>query len=76
MREVDVKVINNEIYKAFSKLCFKYDESTKLKLRDAYDESEGREKKVLELLLENEKEALSFDKNILKEMEKIYNYER
>ena len=58
MREVDVKVINNEIYKAFSKLCFKYDESTKLKLIDAYDESEGREKKVLELLLENEKEAL------------------
>ena len=58
MREVDVKVINNEIYKAFSKLCFKYDESTKLKLKEAYDESVSREKKVLELLLENEVEAL------------------
>ena len=58
MREIDVKVINNEIYKAFSKLCFKYDESTKLKLKEAYDESVSREKKVLELLLENEKEAL------------------
>lgn len=58
MREIDVKVINNEIYKAFSKLCFKYDESTKLKLKEAYDESVSREKKVLELLLENEVEAL------------------
>ena len=57
MREVDVKIINEEIYKAFTKLCFKYDESTYLKINEAYKNSEGREKKVLELLLENEKEA-------------------
>ena len=75
MREVDVKVINNEIYKAFSKLCFKYDESTKLKLIDAYDESEGREKKVLELLLENEKEDLVILK-IERYVEELINYRK
>lgn len=61
MREVSVRTINNEIYKAFSKLCFKYDESTLVKIQEAYKNSEGRERNVLKFLLENEKQAKEYD---------------
>ena len=57
MREVNVKLINEKIYEAFSELCFKYEDDTKNKIEKAYETSTGREKKVLELLMENEKEA-------------------
>ena len=57
MREVNVKLINEKIYEAFSELCFKYEDDTKNKIEKAYETSTGREKKVLELLVENEKEA-------------------
>ena len=57
MREVNVKLINEKIYEAFSELCFKYEYDTKNKIEKAYETSTGREKKVLELLMENEKEA-------------------
>lgn len=57
MREVSVRLINEKIYEAFSELCFKYEDDTKNKIEKAYETSTGREKKVLELLMENEKEA-------------------
>ena len=57
MREVSVKLIGEKIYEAFSELCFKYEDDTKNKIEKAYETSTGREKKVLELLMENEKEA-------------------
>lgn len=57
MREVSVKLINELIYKSFCELCFKYEDDTKNKIEVAFNESEGREKKVLELLIENEAEA-------------------
>ena len=57
MREVNVKLINEKIYEAFSELCFKYEDDTKNKIEKVYETSTGREKKVLELLMENEKEA-------------------
>ena len=57
MREISVRIINNEIYKAFLELCFMYDESTRFKIQDAYEKSEGRERNVLKLLIENEKLA-------------------
>ena len=53
MREVNVKLINEKIYEAFSELCFKYEDDTKNKIEKAYETSTGREKKVLELLMEN-----------------------
>ena len=54
MREVSVRLINEKIYEAFSELCFKYEDDTKNKIEKAYETSTGREKKVLELLMENE----------------------
>ena len=57
MREVSVRLINEKIYEAFSELCFRYEYDTKNKIEKAYETSTGREKKVLELLMENEKEA-------------------
>ena len=57
MREVSVRLINEKIYEAFSELCFRYEDSTKNRIEEACRTSTGREKKVLELLLENEKEA-------------------
>lgn len=57
MREVSVRLINEKIYEAFSELCFRYEDSTKNRIEEACRTSTGREKKVLELLMENEKEA-------------------
>lgn len=57
MREVSVRLINEKIYEAFSELCFRYEDNTKNRIEEACRTSTGREKKVLELLLENEKEA-------------------
>ncbi|MGN1405473.1 MAG: fumarate hydratase [Erysipelotrichaceae bacterium] len=57
MREVSVRLINEKIYEAFSELCFRYETDIRNKIEKAFDSSTGREKKVLELLIENEREA-------------------
>lgn len=59
MREIDVKEVENKVQEIFSEICFKYEAKTLDKLRKACNTSEGREKEVLNLLIENEEVAKS-----------------